>query len=161
MGIMVYLIPVVVMTICYSMILVKLFCRTQPGEHPIGGHREQYLWATLGTLRVLNACDVNCKKKIYLLYAIYSLQCTVLPDIYLLLLFSFCISIFLVVSMKTSCKIYLMGLKGGWNEICFWMLKSIACQKETPIFVASKYIWNIASIDIKHKHVRSILVHTT
>ncbi len=26
------------MTLCYSMILVKLFCRTQPGEHLIGGH---------------------------------------------------------------------------------------------------------------------------
>jgi hypothetical protein len=33
-----YLIPVVVMTLCYSMILVKLFCRTQPGEIAIGGH---------------------------------------------------------------------------------------------------------------------------
>ncbi len=38
MGIMVYLIPEVVMTLCYSMILVKLFCRTQPGEPSIGGH---------------------------------------------------------------------------------------------------------------------------
>ena len=36
--IVMYLIPVVVMTLCYSMILVKLFCRTQPGELPIGGH---------------------------------------------------------------------------------------------------------------------------
>jgi hypothetical protein len=31
---------VVVMTLCYSMILVKLFCRTQPGEQAIGGHRK-------------------------------------------------------------------------------------------------------------------------
>jgi len=29
--IVMYLVPVVVMTLCYSMILVKLFCRTQPG----------------------------------------------------------------------------------------------------------------------------------
>jgi hypothetical protein len=38
--IVMYLIPVVVMTLCYSMILVKLFCRTQPGEHPTGGHHD-------------------------------------------------------------------------------------------------------------------------
>jgi hypothetical protein len=35
---MVHLIPEVMMTLYYSMILVKLFCRTEPGEHPIGGH---------------------------------------------------------------------------------------------------------------------------